>query len=138
MSDWNDAVIMEFRAGNARIADRFDREALLLLHTTGARSGEERVSPVACFTGDGRILVVASAAGRPDHPAWYFNLTANPQVTVEIWQDGELRSLVATASTLPPAERTPAWAEITTVMPGFAEYETMTDRVIPVVELTPA
>ena len=138
MSDWNDTVITEFRAGNERIADRFSRDSLLLLHTTGARSGLERVSPVACFTHGGQIFVVASAAGRPDNPAWYANLTANPQVSIEIWQDGELRTLTATAATLQPAERAPAWAMITAEMPGFADYQTTTDRVIPVVELTPA
>jgi deazaflavin-dependent oxidoreductase (nitroreductase family) len=135
---WNDQVISEFRAGARRIADRFDRENLLLLHTTGARSGRERISPLAWLPdvdGGGRLLIVASAGGRPQHPSWYFNVVAHPKVSVEVWQGEELVTRSATATVADPGERAVLWAHITSLAPGFAAYESATDRVIPVVTL---
>jgi deazaflavin-dependent oxidoreductase (nitroreductase family) len=134
---WNDMVIEEFRAGNARIADRFDRGALLLLHTTGAKSGDPRISPVAFFRDGDRLLVVASAAGRDHHPAWYHNLVTNPKVQVEVWEDGELKTITATASAADDDAREKLWAQIVARAPGFAEYQTMTTRQIPIVVVDP-
>lgn len=133
--NWNDEVIAQFRAGQARIVDRFDREYLVLLHTTGARTGQQRTSPVACLDVGGRLVVIASAAGRPQHPAWYHNLVAHPQVHLERWEDGALVEFDAVASPAEGADRDALWAEITRRAPGFAEYQSQTDRIIPVVVL---
>jgi deazaflavin-dependent oxidoreductase (nitroreductase family) len=135
--DWNETVIAQLRAGEARIADTFDRDALLLLHTTGARSGEPRVSPVAYFEGGDHLLVVASKAGADSHPAWYHNLLAHPSVAVERWVGDRFESAPVTARALDGEERDRAWAQITSRAPGFGEYQKQTERVIPVVELTP-
>lgn len=134
---WNDTVIEQFRAGDARIADMFDRGSLLLLHTVGAKSGEPRISPVAFFRDGERILVVASAAGRDQHPAWYHNLLANPKVQVELWQDDKLTTISGAARPAGDGEREQLWEQITAVAPGFAEYQTKTTRKIPVVVVEP-
>jgi deazaflavin-dependent oxidoreductase (nitroreductase family) len=133
--NWNDQVIEEFRAGKERIADMFDRSALLLLHTVGARTAQPRTSPVAYFRDGDRYLVVASAAGRDQHPSWYFNLVATPQVTAEVWTDDGIDEFEATAVTLEGDERDALWAELTAKAPGFADYQTRTSRVLPVVAL---
>jgi deazaflavin-dependent oxidoreductase (nitroreductase family) len=134
---WNDRVITEFREGRERVADTFDREALLLLHTVGARSGEPRESPLAFFRDGDRILIVASAAGAERHPAWYHNLLATPTAQVEVWDGDRMDRIDVDAEPLPSDERDRAWAMITERAPGFAEYQRKTDRVIPVVGLRP-
>ena len=135
---WNDNVISEFRAGNARVADTFDRDNLLLLHTTGARSGQERVSPVAVFTLGDDPVIVASAAGSPKNPDWYANLVADPQVQVERWQDGELVTSEVTAQVVPEGpEHDALWADVVKWSPGFGDYQTKTTRVIPLIRLLP-
>lgn len=138
MSDWNDTVIAQFRAGEPRIADMFDREGLTLLHTTGARSGEERVSPVALFRLDGRLVVIASAAGAPKHPAWYHNLQKNPRVTIEVADGPAVVTETVVARDAEGEEREQLWERVTSVAPGFAGYQEKTDRLIPVVVLTEA
>jgi deazaflavin-dependent oxidoreductase (nitroreductase family) len=132
---WNDNVIAEFRAGNERIANMFDRSSLLLLHTTGARSGAARTSPLAYFTFDDEIVIVASAAGADKHPAWYHNLLADPEATIERWQDGAIESVPVKAAPAEGAERDRLWERITAQAKGFAGYQTKTDRLIPVVVL---
>ena len=132
---WNDTVIEQFHQGVPRIVDNFDRDDLVLLHTTGAHSGLPRTSPVACFDIDGRLVVIASAAGRPAHPAWYHNLVANPVVRVERWEDGALADFEAKAVPAAGADRDALWAEVVSRAPGFGEYQKSTDRVIPVVVL---
>ncbi len=132
---WNDGVIAQFRAGDQRIADMFDRSALLILHTVGAKSGQPRVSPLAYFTIDGTIAIVASAGGQPKHPARYFNLVAQPKVTIERWADDAIESFEATATLAQGEEYDQLWAKITAAGPGFAEYQTKSDRKIPVILL---
>lgn len=134
-ASWNDTVIEQFRAGEQRIASMFDRSSLLLLHTTGAKSGQPRTSPLAYFALDDQIVIVASAAGREAHPAWYFNLLANPEVTIERWHDDAIETIEAKAVPADSAERDQLWAHITSRAPGFAEYQSKTSRVIPVVVL---
>ena len=135
MSDWNTRVIEEFRAGHERVADMFVRDQLLILHTIGARSGQERVSPLAFLREGERLLVVASAAGAPKHPAWYFNVVADPGVRLELWEDGELVTVDARAEVPEGAEQERLRASVFAQAPGFADYQTKTDRVIPVVVL---
>jgi deazaflavin-dependent oxidoreductase (nitroreductase family) len=137
MSGWNDMVIEQFLEGRERIADTFDRDSLILLGTTGARTGRPRTSPLACYADGDRLLIVASKAGADTDPDWFRNLVAEPSVQVRRWEDGELAEYRATATVLPEAERERAWAWLTARAPGFAEYQTRTSRVIPVVALQP-
>ena len=135
MSDWNAGIIEEFRANGGRVGGNFEGAPLLLLHTTGAKSGQERVSPVMYqYLGDGSVAVFASEAGAPDNPAWFHNVKANPDVTAEIGSETRsFRARVATGD-----EREPIWTKQKADYPGFAGYEAKTDREIPVVILDPA
>lgn len=134
MSDWNTNVINEFRANDGRVGGNFEGAPLLLLHTTGAKSGQERVNPVMYQDlGDGRVAVFASKGGMDTNPDWYHNLTANPDVTAEIGTATRtFRSRVASH-----AEREPIWSKQKIDYPGFADYERKTSREIPVVILEP-
>lgn len=133
--DWNTRIIDEFRANGGRVGGNFAGAPLLLLHTTGARSGEERVHPMMYQDlGDGRVAVFASKAGADTHPAWYHNVTANPRVTAEIGTETRRYS----ARTATDEERDPIWTRQKQTYPGFADYEARTSRQIPVVILDPA
>lgn len=133
MSDWNTQVINEFRANEGRVGGNFTGAPLLLLHTSGARSGQERVNPMMYLDLDGRRFVFASYAGKDVHPAWYHNLVAHPQVTVEVGG----QSYEASAVPIAAPERDHIYAEQSRRFPNFAEYQQKTERVIPVVELVP-
>jgi deazaflavin-dependent oxidoreductase (nitroreductase family) len=137
VSGWNDAVIEQFLEGRERIVDTFDRDALILLGTTGARTGRPRTSPVACFEDGDRLIVIASKAGADTHPDWFHNLLAEPRVHVRRWEDGTLAEYDATATVLEGAEREEAWQLVIARAPGFADYQTKTSRAIPVVALNP-
>ena len=134
VNDFNKKIIDEFRSNGGRVGGPFEGAPMLLLHTTGARSGEERVNPMVHLDLDGRRFVFASKAGAPSHPAWYHNLVANPAVSVEVGSE----TYRATARPLEGDERDRIYAEQSQRMPNFAEYQQKTDRVIPVVELIPA
>ena len=134
-NDWNAGIIEEFRANGGAVGGQFEGAPLLLLTTTGRRSGERRTSPIMYLDdGAGRWLVFASKAGLPTHPAWFLNLEADPHVTVEIGD----RTVEASAVVLEGAERDHWFAEQARRYPGFAEYQAKTDRVITVVALIPA
>jgi deazaflavin-dependent oxidoreductase (nitroreductase family) len=136
MSDWNDKIINEFRENNGVVGGPFTGAHLLLLTTVGAKSGEKRVSPMMYFP-DGRDrIVVASKGGAPEHPGWYHNLLAQPAVHVEASVDGGIEEYDAVASPMPEEKRAPKYAEIGTTAPGFAEYQTKTDRKIPLIVLS--
>ena len=131
-NDWNAKVIEEFRANGGSVANFGSR--LLLLHTTGARTGHEHVTPVMYREVDGGYAVFASFAGQPRNPAWFHNLVANPDVVAEIGtQTLQLRARVTG-----DAERAPIWTAHKAEFPGFADYEAKTTRQIPVVILEPA
>jgi deazaflavin-dependent oxidoreductase (nitroreductase family) len=131
-NDWNARVIDEFRANGGKV-EAFPANNLVLLHHTGAKSGQERVSPVAYQVVDGGYAIFASKAGAPDNPAWYHNLIANPTATIEIGTD----TVPVTARVASPEEREPIWTRQKQDQPGFAEYEQKTTRQIPVVILEP-
>jgi deazaflavin-dependent oxidoreductase (nitroreductase family) len=132
-NDWNKKIIEEFRANDGKVGGNFDGKPLLLLHTTGAKSGEERVNPVA-YTKDGdKLVVIASKGGAPTHPDWYHNIVAHPQVTVEVGTE----KFEATASVAKEPDRRRLYDEMVKIMPGFADYEKKTTRSIPVIVLTP-
>ena len=128
MSNWNENVIAEFRANEGRVGGSFEGAPLLLLHSTGARSGKERVTPMMYLAVDDGFAVFASKAGADTNPDWYHNLRAHPEARIEVGTE----TLDVTARVLDPVEREPVWVEQKRRYPGFAEYEAKTDRVIPV------
>ena len=134
VNDWNARIIEEFRANGGRVGGQFEGAPMLLLHTTGARTGQERVNPMMYLDLDGRRYVFASKAGADTDPDWYRNLVANPDVTVEAGTD----TYPARAETVTGELRDRIYAEQASRYPGFAEYAAKTTRVIPVVELRPA
>jgi deazaflavin-dependent oxidoreductase (nitroreductase family) len=134
VSEWNLKIIEEFRANEGRVGGMFEGAALLLLTTTGARSGRPHTTPLtymADAAGGDRLLVFASNAGAPTHPAWYHNVLADPRVAVEVGT----RSYQATALPLHDEERDRAYARQSELVPAYAEYQRQTTRVIPVVAL---
>ncbi len=129
--DFNQQIIEEFRANRGRVGGMFDGARLLLLTTTGARTGAPHTTPVGYLPDQDRILIIASAAGAPRHPDWFNNLVANPRVTVE---DGVF-TYEANAVVLDRPERDRVFARAAEADPGWADYQTRTTRVIPVVAL---
>lgn len=131
--NWNSRIIEEFRANGGKVGGQFDGAPLLLLHTTGARTGQERVNPVMYRTDGDRLVVFASKAGADTNPDWFHNLSAHPRVRVEV--GAETRDVVARVAD--EAERARLWEAQKSEWPGFAGYEKRTDRQIPVVILEP-
>jgi deazaflavin-dependent oxidoreductase (nitroreductase family) len=132
MSDFNRAVIEEFRANDGKVGGGFAGAPMVLLTTTGAKSGEKRVNPLVGLVDGGTLYVVASKAGAPTSPDWYHNLLANPEVEVEFGGDRFEATAVPIVS---GAERDRLYAAQVAAQPGFADYEKATTRVIPIVEL---
>ncbi|MCX4235200.1 nitroreductase/quinone reductase family protein [Streptomyces ortus] len=131
-NDFNQQIIEEFRANAGEVGGPFEGARLILLTTTGARSGERHTTPVAYYAdGDGDVLVIASAGGAPKHPDWFRNLVAHPQVTVE----SGVFTYEATAEVLEGTARDDAFARAVEADPGWADYQARTSRVIPVVVL---
>ncbi|OBJ14757.1 deazaflavin-dependent nitroreductase [Mycobacterium colombiense] len=129
---FNTSIIDEFRANQGKVGGQFEGANLLLLHTTGAKSGQPRVSPLAYFRIDGKLIIIGSFAGAPVSPAWVHNLRANPQARVEIGTD----TFDVAAHELPADERAALFDKVTAAAPGFAEYQAKTTRVIPLFELS--
>ena len=132
MSDWNTKIIEEFRANEGKVGGRFEGAPMVLLHTTGAKSGAERISPLVTQPdGDGRWLVFASKGGAPTNPDWFHNLKAGGPVSIEVGTE----TVAVSARILEGDERERYWTKQKQLMPGFAEYEQKAGRVIPVVLL---
>ncbi|MET0693533.1 MAG: nitroreductase/quinone reductase family protein [Propionibacteriaceae bacterium] len=129
MKEINAQVIEQFRAGGE--VQGMHRDRLLLLTTTGAKSGLRRTTPMMFHREPGRILVIASNSGAPHDPDWYRNLVQDPQVTVEVGDE----SYEATASPLTGDDREATWAKIKELYPFFAQHEAQTERPIPLVAL---
>ena len=132
-SEFNERIIEEFRANDGRVGGIFEGNTLLLLHHTGARSGRSRINPLAYQSDNGRYVVFASKAGAPTNPDWYHNLKAHPDVTIEVGTD----TIDVLASEASGEERERLYRTQAERMPQFAEYAKQTERVIPVVILTP-
>jgi len=130
-SDFNAGVIKEFRENGGKVGGQFAGAPLILLITTGAKSGQPRTSPLVHSTDGDHLVIIASKAGAPTNPDWYYNLVANPEVTVE--QGTE--KFQARATVAQDAERERLYNQMAAQMPGFAEYQKNTTRVIPVVVL---
>jgi deazaflavin-dependent oxidoreductase (nitroreductase family) len=129
--EMNAKVIAEYRANGGKLGGGFAGETLILVHHFGARSGTERISPLACYAEDGRLFVIASKAGLPENPGWYHNLMARPEVTVELGEE----SFPVRATEITGAERDEIYAKNAEQRPQFAEYQANVSRLIPVVEL---
>jgi deazaflavin-dependent oxidoreductase (nitroreductase family) len=132
MSDMNQKIIKEFRANDGKVGGFFANNTLLLLHTTGARSGKERINPLVTFEDGDRLVIIASKGGAPSHPDWYHNLVANPVVKVEYGTE----SFQAKAAVASEPERTRLYEIMETKMAAFVEYKEKAGRVIPVVTLS--
>lgn len=130
-SNQNAKIIEEFRSNGGTVGGPFEGTSLLLLHTRGARSGKERVNPLAYQPVGNDFAVFASKGGAPTHPDWYYNILANPEVEAEVGT--ERLALVARVAT--GGERTEIWERQKERSPGFAEYEAKTTREIPVIVL---
>ncbi len=122
-------------ANHGKIAS-FGGAPLLILHSTGAKSGQQRLNPVAYQSVDGGWAVFASRAGTAKNPDWYFNLTAHPEGAIEVGTDAGVETIDVTARELVGAERNAVWERQKAMAPGFADYEEQTRRVIPVILLT--
>lgn len=131
--DFNARIIAEFRANEGRVGGPFAGMSLLLLHHTGARTGAERINPLAYLADGDRYVVFASKAGAPTNPDWYHNLKAHPEVTLELGT--ETKRAIAREAT--GEERDRLYATMAQRSPNFADYERKTDRTIPVMVLEP-
>jgi deazaflavin-dependent oxidoreductase (nitroreductase family) len=132
-TDFNAEIIEEFHANEGRVGGMFEGTPLLLLHHTGAKSGTRRISPLACLSDRGRYVVFASKGGAPANPDWYHNLKAHPNVTIEVGTD----TIDAVASEATGEERERLFRTQAERAPQFAEYARQTERLIPVIVLTP-
>ena len=134
MSSFNDQIIEEFRANGGHVETAGFGDKLVLLHTRGARTGEERVVPTMALRDEDSWLIYASKAGAPDNPAWYFTLVHDPALTIETPQG----VVEVTARELRGDDRDAAWAQVVAAAPGFADYQVKAgSRLIPVFRLTP-
>lgn len=131
VNEFNRGIIEQFRANGGKVGPPFEGAPLLILHSTGAKSGKTRLAPVVYQQVGDSWAVFASKAGAPDNPDWYHNLVANPSASIEVGTE----VVPVTARVLDDAEREPIWTKQKELMPGFAEYEAQTDRTIPVVIL---
>ncbi len=134
LEDFNRNVVEEFRANGGKVGGPFEGGTLLLLHTTGAKSGQPRVSPLAYLTIDGKMLIVGSYAGAPRSPAWVHNLRANPKAFIEVGT----QAYEVDVRELPDDERAATYPKLAELAPVFAEYQAKTTRAIPLFELTRA
>ena len=132
-NDYNTQVIEEFRTNHGKVGGFFADADMLILHTTGARTGKERVNPLVYLPEDRNLVVFASKGGAPTNPDWYHNLVAHPHVTIEVGD--ETKPAVARVTTGEERER--LFAEQVRQRPSFGEYQAKTTRQIPVIVLTP-
>ncbi len=131
MREFNEKLIEEFRANDGKVSGPFAAAPLILVTHTGAKTGTKRTSPLVYTTDGDRIVLIASKGGAPTHPHWYLNMTANPQVTVEL--PGE--TFEARVTEVTGEERDRLYAAQAAQMPNFDDYAKATDRTIPVLVL---
>lgn len=132
VNDFNRQIIEEFRSNEGRVGGQFEGAPLLLLTTTGAKTGNSHTAPVMYLQEGDKMMVFASKAGAPSNPAWYHNLVAHPDATVEVGTE----KYKVNARVLTGEERDRVFEKQATLYPGFREYQEKTTRVIPVIELT--
>lgn len=130
MTDFNKKVIQEFRSNKGKVSGMFEGMDLLLVHSTGAKSGNLRINPTAYVLDGDHHIIAASKGGADSHPDWYYNLVANPNVIIEVGDD-----TFTTAAKFPgEPERTELYGKLAEKYPQFAEYEEKTERKIPVIK----
>ena len=134
MKAFNKSIVDEFRANDGKVSGQFAEADLLLLTTTGAKSGQPRLAPLAYFTIDGKLIIIGSKAGADTNPDWVHNLRANSAAHVEVSNE----SYEVVARELPTEERDALYPKVVALAPGFGEYQANTTRVIPLFELTRA
>lgn len=134
MKDFNQQVIEEFRANSGKVGGMFEGAPMVLLTTTGAKSGQPRIAPLVYTTDGDRLVIIASKGGAPTHPDWYHNIVANPEITVEVGSE----TFPARAEIAAEPERTRLFNAQADIMPNFYEYQKNTDRTIPVVIISRA
>jgi deazaflavin-dependent oxidoreductase (nitroreductase family) len=131
--DYNTRIIEEFRANDGRVGGPWTGTTLILIHHIGARSGIEHITPLGCSPrGDGRFAIIASNGGSPTHPAWYYNLKANPRIQVEVGA----QTFTVLAEELGGTARAELWPKLVAEFPTVGEYQGKTARQIPVFMLT--
>ena len=128
---FNKSIIDDFRANGGKVGGPFEGMNLLLLTSTGAKSGQPRLAPLAYLTIDGKMIIIGSKAGADTNPDWVHNLRANPQARIEVGTD----AYDVTARELPPEERDETYPKVVALAPGFGDYQSKTSRVIPLFEL---
>jgi deazaflavin-dependent oxidoreductase (nitroreductase family) len=131
MNDWNQQIIAEFRANAGKVGGPFEGAPMVLLTTTGAKSGEPRITPLMALLDGDDIVIFASKAGAPTNPDWYHNLLANPEASIEFGTE----TLAVKARVAEGDERHDLWTRQKAAYPQFQGYEDGTTRVIPVVAL---
>jgi deazaflavin-dependent oxidoreductase (nitroreductase family) len=131
IQEFNKSIIDEFRANKGVLGGQFASAPMLLLTTTGAKSGLARVNPLAYLADGDRQIIFASYSGGPNNPPWYHNLVANAEVGVEVGDEG----FTATAVILTEPERSQLYHKMATEIPTFADYQEKTTRIIPVIAL---
>lgn len=131
MTDWNEKIIKEFRENDGKVGGPFEGAPLLLLHTTGARTGETRINPMMYQVVDGKMAVFASKSGATTNPDWYYNLKATPDAIAEVGTE----TFRVTAQMVAGADRTAIWERQKKAYPTFAKYEEIAEREIPVILL---
>jgi deazaflavin-dependent oxidoreductase (nitroreductase family) len=132
MNDFNKNIVEEFRTNAGVVGGPFEGRPLLLLHTTGAKSGQPRLAPLAYFNVDGKLIIIGSKAGADTNPDWVHNLRANPAAHIEIGTD----AYGVVAREFSREERDEAYPKVVAEAPGFGEYQEKTSRVIPLFELS--
>jgi deazaflavin-dependent oxidoreductase (nitroreductase family) len=132
-ADFNAQIIEEFRANAGRVGGMFENTPLLLLHHTGAKSGQARINPLAYARDGERYVIFASKAGAPTNPDWYHNVKAHPEVQIEVGTE----TIDAVASEATAEDRDRLFQAQAERSPAFADYQAKTERVIPVIVLTP-
>ncbi|HET7666026.1 MAG TPA: nitroreductase family deazaflavin-dependent oxidoreductase [Mycobacterium sp.] len=131
MKAFNKSIIDEFRTNGGKVGGPFEGATLLLLTSTGAKSGQPRLTPLAYLTVDGKMIIIGSKAGADTNPDWVHNLRANPRAHIEVGTD----AYDVTARELPAEERDAVFPKVVAAAPGFGDYQTKTSRVIPLFEL---
>jgi deazaflavin-dependent oxidoreductase (nitroreductase family) len=131
MRAFNKNIVDEFRGNGGKVGGPFEGATLLLLTSTGAKSGQPRLAPLAYLTIDGKTIIIGSKAGADTNPDWVHNLRANPRAHIEVGTEG----YDVIARELPPEERDATYPKVVALAPGFGEYQSKTSRVIPLFEL---
>lgn len=133
----NAKIMAEFRANGGHCGGRWEGNPMLILTMTGAKSGRHLSTPLTYHRDGEAYVVMASAGGKPTAPNWYHNVTANPDVEIEVAVDGELRTMPALAAELVGDERDRVFADVVAAMPRFGEYESKAGRTVPLIGITP-